>query len=142
MTSRNAAITARIRHPHAARETAVRVACRCSEPTMMKTCSHCQETVRVTARKCQFCGFRFDVTPSAWPARVAVAAVAAFAGGTAITLTASAWLALPLFAVALVLFIAAAFGARANTRRMFRSSGALPALRCPPAYCCPACSPV
>jgi hypothetical protein len=121
---------------------------------MTKTCTHCKETVRAEARKCQFCRFRFDVTPSAWPARAAMLGVAALGGAAAVALTLSVWLAIPELGVALAMFAAATFGARRNTVRQFRDSGSVPALvvtkdrvivpHVAPrtGYCCPACTPV
>jgi hypothetical protein len=107
----------------------------------MKTCTHCNETVRATARKCQFCGFRFDVTAAKWPAAMRTAALIVLGAGAAIGLV-SPVLAVPQLVAGGALFAIGSLGARATRKAQFRSTGAVPALRVPHTdYCCPACSP-
>ena len=54
----------------------------------MKRCPDCTETVRSEARKCQFCGLRFDAPPASslpgWLA--AVGALVTVAGGITVAL--------------------------------------------------------
>ena len=109
---------------------------------MMKRCANCNETIRATARKCQLCGFRFDVTAARWPTRVAILA-AAVLGAAAALVAFSALTCAFLCVTGLALLALAGAGARANHRRMFRSSGTHRAVlgELPRHYCCPACTP-
>jgi hypothetical protein len=53
-----------------------------------KTCPHCRDAIRAEAKKCQLCGFRFDVAPPAWPRKVTAAG--AFPIGVALAFVAFA----------------------------------------------------
>jgi len=105
---------------------------------MKKTCSHCNESVRAEARKCQFCNFRFDVTPAVWPYHLGVLGAVLLGGAAVFFALALAGLALPAAFIALPKFLLAiggvmltigTLGARANRRKRFRRTGSVPALR-------------
>ena len=95
---------------------------------MMKTCSHCSETVRAEARRCQFCHFRFDVTAATWPGKLTIAAAVALGSGSALLVAAPVVAIAPL-AIAVALFAIAAYGRRASRKKLFARTGPLPALR-------------
>ena len=94
----------------------------------MKTCSHCAETVRAEARRCQFCNFRFDVTAATWPGKLTVAASIALGSGSAL-LVAAPLLAIAPLALACALFAIASHGRRASRKKLFARTGPLSALR-------------
>jgi hypothetical protein len=104
---------------------------------MRKTCPHCHESVRAEARKCQFCGFRFDVPPPAtWPRTLAALAmfpvgvagsmfILALLGMAAPAITAVATSALATGVVML------AIGTRARSQQRLRVVRACVARHCP-----------
>ena len=80
----------------------------------MKTCLDCSERVRSTARKCQFCGYRFDApTASRAPLRaIAIGLGAVFAGAVTMSIA--------VLALAVMILVAGAI-ARASQRRTRRA---------------------
>jgi uncharacterized protein UPF0547 len=97
----------------------------------MKHCPDCTETIRTEARKCQFCGFRFDAPPpAAWPGRIAaLGALATIAGGVVCALG----LGMLAVAVGAVLLVAGTVAQLVQRRRRivrrWSPSGSVPALR-------------
>lgn len=97
----------------------------------MKHCPDCTETLRDEARKCQFCGFRFDAPPAAtWPGWLAaLGALATIAGGVVLVLGVTAIV----LALGVALLaggtIAQAVQHRRRIARRWSPSGGVPALR-------------
>jgi hypothetical protein len=87
-------------------------------PQMLKTCTHCQETVREEARRCQFCSYRFDVVAAKWPATVNLAGALALGGAAMLVLT-SPLAAVSMFAFASALVAIGMAGRRASRRKQF-----------------------
>jgi hypothetical protein len=87
-------------------------------PQMLKTCTHCNETVREEARRCQFCSYRFDVATATWPAKLNVAGALALGGAAALVLT-SMVAAMSMLVFASTLVTIGAFGRRASRKKQF-----------------------
>jgi hypothetical protein len=107
---------------------------------MRKTCPHCHESVRAEARKCQFCGFRFDAPPPpTWPR--ALAALAMFPLGVAASMFILAMLGMAAPAIKVVATSALATGVvMLAIGTLARSQQRLRVLRGCVARRCPTCS--
>jgi predicted lysophospholipase L1 biosynthesis ABC-type transport system permease subunit len=74
-----------------------------------KSCPHCRDAIRAEAKKCQLCGFRFDVPAVAWPRKLSAAG--AFPIGSAIALVVFALAGVHAHALGIAAALAVAVGA-------------------------------